>query len=408
MGVHDEPAGARRGVHRASRRRFLQAMGAAGIVATAGCSEALPTDENGSWSIDGSSDEPPVEQTGAFLTGTYNGERSFDTDALTTWLGRKPAVTEVFADALASASWPETFVRTRMTPVWNRGQVPMLVWQPYRSPRDRTPEDVERGIANGRYDGIVDAWVRALASWAKPTNSRDRRFYFVPAEEMNGDWYQWGALGSDGGAEPTTRTGSPEDYTGMWRRLYDRFAAAGMNERVMQWVWTPNADQIGDVPTERYYPGDEYVDWIGLNGFNYGDINQYSRWQTPEERFGPMVNRMKALGDKPLAFPEVSSTSFVDGAFRPSRKAEWIDQLVSFATAEDVKLVCWYNFDDTGTWESDWAIFGGQHGTSAVSIENERYQVYNAYRRETAPPTGRNAHPNHPRVLTDEAFAGRF
>ncbi|EMA53515.1 MULTISPECIES: glycoside hydrolase family 26 protein [Halococcus] len=373
------------------------------MLPTDGTDKGTPGDVDDSG---GSSDSSG--RSGTFLTGTYNGERGFDSEAFGTWLGRKPAVTELFVDALAGEAWVETFVRTRMTPIWNRGQVPLVVWQPYRSPRERTPADVERKITDGTYDDIIRAWARELASWAKPTGSRDRRFYFVPAEEMNGDWYPWGVLWSDGGAGPTTRTGSPRDYVGMWRHLHNRFEEEGMDERVIQWVWTPNADQAGDIPTERYYPGDEYVDWIGLNGFNYGDINQYSRWQTPEERFGSMIDRMKALADKPLAFPEVSSTSFVDGAFRPSRKAEWIEQLVSFATDENIELVCWYNFDDTGTWESDWAVFGGEHGTSAVTIDNKRYPVYNAYRRETKPPTGRDARPDHPRSLTNDEFAGRF
>lgn len=331
---------------------------------------------------------------------------------LDTWLGTKPAVVLLYDNALTGESWIDTVVGTQMTKIWDQGHVPMLAWKPERPPGERTPENIERRIADGAFDDTIEAWAERLASWVRGGSGFRRRFYFLLAHEMNGDWYHWSAVDTDPGTTTktgrTTKTGTPADYVAMWRRIYDIFSETTLDEHTIQWIWTVNTDETGGVRTERYYPGDEYVDWIGLDGYNYGDINPESRWQTPEERFGPMVERMKALADKPLALTEVATTSYVNGAFRPHRKANWIDRLFAFAAKAGLKMVCWYNYDDTGTWESDWAVFRGIHGTSTVRIHGETYRAYETFKTHLKMPSTLNARTDYPRLLTDGEFAGRF
>ena len=51
------------------------------------------------------------------------------------------------------------------------------------------------------------------------------------------------------------------------------------------WVWSPNAQ---DVPSQswnhytNYYPGDAYVDWVGIDGYNWGG----RAWKSFATRFG--------------------------------------------------------------------------------------------------------------------------
>jgi beta-mannanase len=49
--------------------------------------------------------------------------------------------------------------------------------------------------------------------------------------------------------------------------VHDLFAAAGA--RNVTWMWSPNVTYPGAAPLAGLYPGDDYVDWVGLSGY-YG------------------------------------------------------------------------------------------------------------------------------------------
>lgn len=61
-------------------------------------------------------------------------------------------------------------------------------------------------------------------------------------------WFWWGADGS-------------EACVKLWKLMYDHFQKAGLHNLI--WVWT---SQTKD---EEWYPGDEYVDMIGRDMYNY-------------------------------------------------------------------------------------------------------------------------------------------
>ena len=403
------------------RRRFLRTVGIGGATFTSGCSRTILSDsqtQRGTRSTAGgsssekdtasSSDDGSSSDPSGVISGIYNADRPLE--PLEEWLGRKLATELLYVDAFADMSWVTAFIESYMTSTWEKGHIPILVWHPYISPRDQTPANIEVQIADGAFDEEIRTWAAQLTSWVGSNSEENqrRRFYFVPSAEMNGAWHPWSAVDTDPGETMTRKTGFPEDYVRMWKRIHGIFSNAGLDESTIQWVWTANSTQAGGVRTERYYPGDDFVDWIGLDGYNYGDINQDSSWQTPEEHFEPMVERMRKLTTKPLALPEVSTTSYVDGAFRPQRKAKWIEQLFSFTDDTDLKMICWYNFDSTGEWESDWAIFGGAHGTDTSRVAGTTYNTYDTYKRHLEKPSTINARNDHPRILTDSEFAGRF
>lgn len=415
------------------RRDYLRASIGAGAAAICGCLERLDSgsqsgdtvldsgsqnDEKNTAAPDDSAARTTEDSVGtsamrsdAVLSGVFTGNPPAELGVFSEWLGHKPTIIVVHVAGIAAAEpWIKEFIEQSVAGVWERGYVPLVIWHPYLSPRERTPENIEVRVANGAFDDTIRTWATHLASWVggDTPGTRRRRFYFLPAAEMNGSWHPWSAADAESGEAVTAKTGTPEDYVRMWKRLYDFFSEAGMDEHTTQWVWTPSSDQVGGVKTEWYYPGDDYVDWIGINGFNFGDTQPYSQWQTPKERLGSMTERMKALADKPLAFPEFASTSYFDGTSQPRRKAEWIARAFSFITENDIKMACWFNIDATGAGQADWSVFGGTHGTSTYRTNSETYRVYNTYRREVQKVAIRNAHPDHPRILTDDEFAGRF
>lgn len=281
------------------------------------------------------------------------------------WLERRFAVTTHYVDAAIPDQERQQFVFDAMTDQWNGGRVPIVTWQPFPRSDDEN-ENVTREIAAGAYDDILSAWARDLGEWLSGENER-RSVYFRPFPEMNGDWVPWGA-------DSTTI----DDFVTAWRRVYETMGDAGLADERVQWMWNPNATEHGDHETESYYPGDEYVDWIGLDGYNFGDSQQHSSWQSPNEVFEPMLERLTALADKPLSLPEFGSSSYRDGEYRPAEKARWIDDAFDLIEQYDVRMVCWFNIDK----ETDWAVFGGGRGTDTYSADDrsETYDVYETYR----------------------------
>jgi mannan endo-1,4-beta-mannosidase len=425
-----------------NRRDFLRTAGLLGVAGMSGCATPFdsisvpnPNGENGSGETETPAltptPEPPQTRSGAALTGIYPGGPGSDLvsnlELYSAWTSQQPAVAVVFADAFVPKAAKKGFVEGALTDIWEAGSVPLITWQPLLKEEQETSELIERKIVRGKYDDQIETWASLLDDWARPRGekTRGRRFYFRPAHEMNGDWFPWSAVDSsripadvdpapnqNGGPNPAA--GTPKEYVGMWQRLHRIFSKTGMDETNIQWVWSPNADEIGGIKTERYYPGDEFVDWIGLDGFNFGGSQQYStgrsNWRSPEEVFDPMLNRMRELTDKPVALTEFASSSVPDSGngHRPQKKAKWIRNVFSYITENNIKMTCWFNINKTGAEESDWPVFGGKRGTSQATVDGEQYPVYEDYKRTITDSKYLSALTDYPPLLTDAEFAGQF
>jgi beta-mannanase len=125
------------------------------------------------------------------------------------------------------------------------------------------------------------------------------------AHEMNGTWYPWGALKDDN---------RPADYIAAWRRVVRIFRAEGA--RNVRWVWSPNIE-YGLPPARRYFPGDRWVDWVALDGFNWGR-SLPSGWRTMRETFEASYRNMVRLSRKPIMIAETGT------AQSGGNRARWI------------------------------------------------------------------------------------
>lgn len=355
-----------------NRRCALRTLGlgvTAGSLSTAGCLDRFTA--------------TPV------VLGIYPGEDWGRIEPFERWLGRGFAVTTHYVDAAIPDEERRQFVSEEMTTQWERGRVPMVTWQPF--PRESTRGSVTRAIADGSYDDVLSGWSAELAGWLSAVPD-DRMFYFRPFPEMNGDWIPWGA-------DATTI----EDFVAAWRRLHGTFAEAGLTDERVQWVWNPNATEHGSHDTESYYPGDEYVDWLGIDGYNFGHSRESSSWQSPEEVFDPMFERLTDLAEKPLTLPEFGTTSYRDGRYRPEEKAAWIGDAFDYVERRGIRMACWFNIDK----ETDWAVFGGERGTDGyVDGDSRTYDVYGSYHDRVT--TDRYVTSEGDTPISADAFRGRL
>ena len=162
--------------------------------------------------------------------------------------------------------------------------------------------------------------------------------------EMNGTWYPW-AITTNGNTEAT--------YIAAWRHVHDLFAEAGASN--VSWVWTINSFAGLDDPhrdLSRFYPGDDYVDWVSVTGFNWGDSLGFDAWRSVDEIFRGSYNELTRLG-KPIMVSEIGTVAGGNGD-----PAEWIRRAISrFAEAyPEIKAVVW--FDSPYPGEADFRLEG--------------------------------------------------
>jgi mannan endo-1,4-beta-mannosidase len=150
------------------------------------------------------------------------------------------------------------------------------------------------------------------------------------AHEMNGDWYPWG---------PQKTKAS--DFVAAWRHVHDVFAAAGATNVI--WVWAPNV--INPVPRVHLgplYPGDAYVDWIGMDGY-YTHKGQ----QTFTTLFGPTTRAVRRFTKRPMLIVE---TGAEPGSARPGEIATLFTGVAH--TPGFIGFV-WFDNHGTGSWRID-------------------------------------------------------
>ncbi|WP_298458824.1 glycoside hydrolase family 26 protein [uncultured Cellulomonas sp.] len=227
--------------------------------------------------------------------------------------------------------WGEAPDVAKLQAVVDAGAVPVVTWEPWVWTDGVTqPRFAMSTVVAGDHDAYLTAWADALAAWGGPVMLRF-------AHEANGDWYPWSA-----GVNGTTAA----DHVAAWRHVHDLFAARGAH--AVQWVWAPNVVYPGSTPLTALYPGGDYVDVVGVDGYNWGTSVAWERWRTPAEVFDPTLAELRALAPgKPLLVTETASTEL------GGDKAAWVAALGTWAAAQpDLGGVIW--FDENK--ETDWRL----------------------------------------------------
>jgi beta-mannanase len=346
-----------------------------------------------------------AQAQGQALLGVYYGNQGWKMDqvrAMEAWQGKRHAVVNLFTDWCNRTKTLDNLFKQQLPNIWANGNVPVVSWEPYLCSPAATPNDVEARAARGEYDAYLGAWAERMKAFLSgPDGSLgtadDRRVYIRLAHEMNGNWYPWGA--ADGG-------GSALDYILMWQRVRGIFWQKGLDKLTVQWVWTVNHEDVGPLRAEDYYPGDAYVDWVGIDGYNWGASQSWSSWRTPEEVFAPMVARLREFTARPLALTETASTTAAPGKVDIAAKSLWISQLFAYATAASTgaRMIVWFNEDK----EADWAVFGGANGDETYRTGRTSYKAYTSYRAAAKSSALLSSSQADPHLLTDEFFAGAW
>lgn len=236
---------------------------------------------------------------------------------------------------------------------------PLITWEPWRLPADLPPgtplwdqpEFALANIASGVYDGYVRSWALTLAAAGHPV-------YLRPFHEMNGNWYPWG--GAVNGNHPRT-------FRRAWRHLRRLFREEGADN--VAFVWCPYAHSVPEGPEnalEQYFPGAEEVDWLALDGYNWGTTQSWSEWQSFVQVFEPAYRRLLQLAPgKPMMIAEVGC------AEQGGDKGAWIREALTALASRlsRVQVLVWFNVDK----ECDWRLTSSPAALQAFREEAWRF-----------------------------------
>jgi hypothetical protein len=154
------------------------------------------------------------------------------------------------------------------------------------------------------------------------------------AHEMNGTWYPWSEQ------ENGNSTGQ---YATAWQHVYNTFTAICTNAK---WVWCPITDFSGSTPLTGLYPGDAYVDWVGLDVYNQGTDGSGGGWQPFTNIVTTAYNTITGLTSKPMLIGEMSSSEM------GGTKNDWItnaltNEIYNFPA---IQQWIWFNYTSTPNW----------------------------------------------------------
>ena len=107
------------------------------------------------------------------------------------------------------------------------------------------------------------------------------------AHEMNTSSYSWGY----------NRT-PPATFIAAWRHIVTLFRAAGAKN--VTWLWTINADGPGTGPVARWWPGAQYVSWIGIDGYYYRPSDTFNTV------FRTTIDQVRAFTRDPILLSETA------------------------------------------------------------------------------------------------------
>jgi hypothetical protein len=177
--------------------------------------------------------------------------------------------------------------------------IPLITWEPWNSMNEETsnqayqPAYQLKKITDGDYDDYIRRYAIALKKFEYPVFLRF-------AHEMNGNWYPWGG---------SVNNNSPEDYIYAWQHLHSIFTQENATNVI--WLWTPNEPFFDDSGHDTsqfssYYPGDEFVDWVGFSAYNWGDYQQFSVDRSFLELISPSYEILQTY-NKPIMLAETNS-----------------------------------------------------------------------------------------------------
>lgn len=265
-----------------------------------------------------------------------------DMDAFEAKVGKPVSILHFGLPWMQSGTF-KGFPADMMDQIRARGSIPMIHWGSWHLGYGPEQPDFRLDvITEGHYDDFIADWARAAKAWGHP-------FFLKFDWEMDGQWqFPWSVQ---------LNGNQPEDYVPMWRHVHDIFEREGATN--VTWVWCPTTVSRKSAPLPPLYPGDEYVDWTCLHGYNFGSPDWLSFSEVfsghPDNPFDSYQQILDIAPAKPIMLGEWASAEAGDGG---TKKAAWIRDALETQIPNNyprIRAVVWFdwNAEEGRTWNVD-------------------------------------------------------
>ena len=206
-------------------------------------------------------------------------------------------------------------------------------------------------------DGKWDDYFRKLAIQAREL---DMKVYYRFGYEMNGSWFPWGK--------------KSKLYVNAWKHTSKLFKKEKADS--VMWIFSPTVvwgQQTFEKDILPYYPGNEYVDIVALDGYNFGDQHdRYHQWESFQKVFARSVSGLMNFG-KPMWIAEIGCPS-------DPRRHYWLRDFLDFFDSNNCfDVFLWFNENKSG--EPNFRIDG----------DDESLKIFRAWAQKTNDPDQNNA-----------------
>ncbi len=255
-----------------------------------------------------------------------------------------------------------------------------------------------QSIIDGDWDADLTQWVQdSLADTDDKGNPHPLLITF--AVEMNGSWFPWSGIYNGGATtdqygDPDLADG-PERFRDAYRHIIELFREEGADH--ITWFFAPdtinpNETWMKFLPQDwnnpsNYYPGDDYIDWIGFT--LYGAGNDLHHWKIFSEELSKKAAQISNISNnKPIALLEtgvidLDADNLLDWqkselATRMGQhtKSEWLEDTIETildSNLLNIRAISYWN----ATWNSGAFTVDMRINSSAESLVTFRDLISN-------------------------------
>lgn len=230
----------------------------------------------------------------------------------------------------------ENFPYKELENTFEKNAYPMITWEPWVSELAKfdtiAPLKKEKKalkyIAEGYFDNHIQDFVQILKTYDKP-------IFLRFAHEFDNPQYPWSKKGNN----------TPEEFKKAWIHLYNIIKNQEANKIILVWnPWKPEA-------VSEYYPGDKYIDWIGLTSLNYSILNENKKEESFRAIYKPFREEISKVSKKPVMLAEFGSLKI------KTNQKEWVENAIRSIEDEfdEIAAIVFFNSEfDTNIPVNNW------------------------------------------------------
>ena len=211
------------------------------------------------------------------------------------------------------------FPQSLIDSIYTQKSIPMITWEPWLNTFE---DDIKKNthvfdlISEGYFDDY-------LTQFSKKLKALQRPIFLRFAHEFDNPFYPW----------YVDKANDTAKFKKAWIHTYNIFKKNNSNNVI--WIWNPwKSDNI-----ISFYPGKEYIDWIGVNILNYEDLNQGNQYLEFENLYKPFQKEFKKLPNTPVIISEFGSLN------NHKNQNKWLNNAFQYIEQKftEIKSVIYFN-----------------------------------------------------------------